>query len=540
MSGIPEGYVAVQKGIPAGYAPVGSNSAQQQANYDTLQNDTQELRIGPFNTGIQMSPEVTETLAGAGRRMAQIGTFGTHDNTHPAAEQALDNSPYALGGSIAADVAAIPLGGAALKTASAAPVVGRTLGAIGQGLTRPKSALQGAAALGTYGAATSPNRTEGAAGGAVGGALGYAAPKVLGSVVKPQLQKGAQVLRDKGINLTPGELLGGIMQRVEDGLVSMPLIGDLIRSAKGRSLTSWNKSLINDALKVIGSKIDDAIPAGREAIAAADDVISKKYDDVLDGMTLQLDDTLNASLDKLAGMAKSLPKKEARQFKQYLEDKVYRAFGGDDLVALGRTYKGLASDLRTAYKALEKAPSYYQRQLGAAYREVHIALKEAASRQNPAKGEALQAADQAYAMMGRISDASIHAGAKEGVFTPAHLVASVKKAATTKRQFAKGRAYGQSEADAAKSILPATVPDSGTPFRAITGAATVGGAGLVGAPALAALGAGAGLYTKPGQALAQALIGRRPPIAGPVRQGLEEVAPYSALLGSMLGVQSGQ
>jgi len=363
---------------------------------------------------------------------------------------------------------------------------------------------------------------------------------MLGSVIKPQLQKGAQLLRDKDINLTPGELLGGVMQRVEDGLTSIPLVGDLIKSAKGRSLSSWNLTLINDALESVGAKLNSTLAAGREAIAAADDIISNKYDEILEGMNVQIDEPFTAAMQKIDGMVDALPEADSRYFRKYLEDKILPRFGGENGVTLGATFKEIVSDLRVDSKRFAKALDPYKQDLGKALKEVQLAITEMGKRQNPEKGAALVSTDKAYAMMSRVREASTSAGAKEGVFTPAHLVTVVRKGATSKNQFARGKAYGQSEAEAAKSVLPATVPDSGTPLRTIAGVATLGGAGVVSPGAAATLAGGAGMYTKPGQALAQTLIARRPSIAGPARKKLEEAAPYTGLLGAMLGIQGSQ
>jgi len=151
------------------FASLPEQKKAPEPDYSTLQNDTQEFRFGPFSTGMEMSPHVTEYLAGLGRRVTQLGTLGMYNDTYEPAEKALDDSGYATAGGITADVAGIALGGSALKTASSVPAIGKGAQYLGQGLTNPQTMGQAVTAAGAYGAATTPDRLEGSAGAAVGG-----------------------------------------------------------------------------------------------------------------------------------------------------------------------------------------------------------------------------------------------------------------------------------------------------------------------------------------------------------------------------------
>jgi len=128
------------------------------------------------------------------------------------------------------------------------------------------------------------------------------------------------------------------------------------------------------------------------------------------------------------------------------------------------------------------------------------------ARQNPQIAPKLADSDRAYAKWVRIRDAANGPGATEGVYTPQGFATSVSRNATTKNQKATGNALMQDVAQAGKSVLPSSVPNSGTADRAALMETLLalggGGAAHLGAPVGAAvipIGA-AGLYTRPGQA----------------------------------------
>ena len=498
--------------------------------------DGMTLRPFGFDTGIGLPQWGAEFLAGMGRRMSSIGTLGTHE---PAAEatELLDQSGAAMAGGIATDIGAMALGGAGLKALGAIPKVGAAASWAGNALSTPRTALQAAAGGAGYGAATSEDRaTSGLAGGA-GGLLGYAAPKAVGSLIKPQLQKGADALKAAGVTMTPGELLGGWVQRIEDGATSIPFAGDFIRNAKRMSVKSFNRALVSDALRQVGGTLDDAIPTGREAVAFADDVLSKQYDSVLSQMNVAEDAALAADLSKIKGMVQQLPAKERGYVGRAFSEQYDQAFNNPTKTALGKTFKELVSSLRGKEKTLRNSSDAYQKEAGLALGEIRRSLMAAAKRQNPDLGEQLARTDRGYAMLSRIKAASAAPGAQDGVFTPAMLLREIKREAGTNR-FAKGEGFGQSFVEGAKGVLPATVPDSGTPLRAMVGGGTLaaaGGASMASSAAMPALGGllgVAGLYTQPSQRLLQSLIASRPAGAGTARGVVDAAAPYLGLLGA--------
>lgn len=486
------------------------------------------LQVGPFDTGVEIPQALSEGLAGAGRRFTEIATLGTAD-TDTEADRLLDESAAATVGAIGADLTTLAGVGGVLRAAGTVPKIGSGLRYVGEALSAPTSLGKAVTGGALYGAATTEDRTEQGVAGAVGSGLGYGIPAAAARVAKPTLQRGAEALRAQGVDLTPGELLGGWVQRIEDGATSIPFVGDFIRSAKGESLESFNRAIIDDALRPIGKDIGKT-QVGRQAVDKASTLISDSYDDILPQMNVKLDEQLMDELTSLDAMVAKLPRAQQRYFRNYIDEKVLKPFDNENLLQLGETFKKTDSALRKAYKRLQKSPDVFQQDLGAALRESHASLMRAAKRQNPAAADQLALADQSYAMLSRIMDASGSVGAKNGIFTPAQLVRSVQKSAG-RNNFARGRAFGQDIAEAAKDVLPSTVPDSGTPLRAMTGAGLAGGAYLVD-PMLLGTMAGAGaMYTRPGVKAMQAAIANRPAAALPLSQGLRALAPVSGTVG---------
>jgi hypothetical protein len=487
-----------------------------------------ELSFGPFDTGIKTPQWLDETLSGVGRRMTEIGTLGFH-KPDPKTDKMLDDSIPATIGGVATDIGALLVTGGVLG--------GK--GAMAQHLTNPTSLIKGMGAAGAYGAATDHERLEGGAGAAIGQGIGYGLPKLLGKVVSPYVKKSASSLIGNGGTLTPGEILGGTTQRLEDAATSIPLLGDTIQSAKGRSLASYSKGVINDALESVGSKLDDSMPAGRAAIAKADDIISSKYDKALLGMNTKLDQQFSSEVSSLLKLSEQLPEKQQKALYGYLTEKVFKNFDNPNQLVLGKTFKEVDSALRKESDRWMESQDPFNQNLGKALKTVRKSFLDMGKRQNPLSGEALASADKAYAKMQRVSQAAGYEGAREGVFTPGHLLRAIKSN-TSKKSYGAGKGFDQKATEAAKEMLAKTIPDSGTAPRAIMNTALLGGAYAFDPLLFGGLLGASGAYTKPGQKIVQAALTQRPPIAIPLRRGLEQSAPYTGLLGTSAGVNISQ
>ena len=150
-------------------------------------------------------------------------------------------------------------------------------------------------------------------------------------------------------------------------------------------------------------------------------------------------------------------------------------------------------------------------------------MRDLLVRSNPTRAPELRAANEAFANALRVEGAAGKIGSDQGVFTPAHLLSSVRQLDPSLRKgtFARGDALMQDLGDAGKAVLGNKVPDSGTPFRsAVIAAPALGGLYAMNpAAAVGAAGAGAGLmgaYSRPGVNTLARLLAQRGPLAEPI------------------------
>jgi hypothetical protein len=104
----------------------------------------------------------------------------------------------------------------------------------------------------------------------IGAAGGAVAPVVTGAaarMISPNVNPNVRALMDVGVTPTPGQILGGTANRLEEAAQSIPFVGDAIKGARGRAIEDVNRAAINRALNPIGESLDRNTPLGREAIS---------------------------------------------------------------------------------------------------------------------------------------------------------------------------------------------------------------------------------------------------------------------------------
>jgi hypothetical protein len=365
-------------------------------------------------------------------------------------------------------------------------------------------------------------------GTAAGGIIGAGANK-LAAMAAPKLSPAVKMLMGEGVELTPGQMAGGAAKVTEDKAMSLPITGDVINAARRRSVETFNRAAINRALGDLPTipTVEKALPkglmAGHDAIEFARKTFNTAYQAVTPKMKGEIDPAFSAKLANLEAKAASeLPKKEARQMQSIIKS-VRDKFAGGTLD--GTEVQEIGTDLDNLIKPMSQNESPYVQDLGRRVRDLDRSLDTMMADKNPALQAQKDAIDNGYAKFKIIQDAAAKQGTKEGVFTPSHLSQAVRERDKTKdkRAFSEGAALLQDLSNAAKSILPSEVRDSGTAGRLF-----LGGGGLVGAAmhpltaagAVAGLGAAALPYTAKGTRLTNALVSRLAQPAGPVRNAL--------------------
>lgn len=334
----------------------------------------------------------------------------------------------------------------------------------------------------------------GAGSGAAGGALAHG----LGRVFAPKAgAKGSQAmsLLDEGIELTPGQALGGTALRVEDRAMSLPVVGDAIRGARIRGEESLNKAVYNRVLEPIGKTTNKL---GREAIDDISTKIGAAYDDVLAQASFVPDATFKDAMSVIKHEASGLPDSVRDAFLRQLKTNVEDPLSN---LASGQTFKQVESKLGELVKRFSRSNDAFQQEAGVLFSKAQDVLRGGLERSNPQISKELANVNRAYALSVRLKDAATRSGSADGIFSPSALEAAVRKADPTKHKaaFASGRALMQDLAENAKSMMNSQIPNSGTADRAMSAAVTGGlvtGAAFANPTPLIAAGAAALPYIK--------------------------------------------
>lgn len=364
---------------------------------------------------------------------------------------------------------------------------------------------------------------SGVAGGALSG-LGNAVSRVISP--RASVNPNVQTLLDEGVTPTPGQLLGGTAQRVEDKAVSVPILGDAIRGARERGIEEFNQAALNRAVAPLGQRVT---ATGREGMQQVQRIVGDAYDDILPRLNFRADNQFAQEIGTLQQMAQTLPPGQAQQFETILRDQVIGRLtrqGG----ATGQNYRAIESELGRLGANYRSSAVAGERELGMAITELQSSLREALTRSNPQVAQELASINQAYSMLTRLQRAAGSTGANEGVFTPAQFAAAVRAADGTVRKnaYARGDALMQDLSDAGRSVMNTTVPNSGTFDRA----ALVGTAGVSAANPLFPVGLAAGAlpYLNGPNRLAASLIARRPDIAPQLAERISGILPAAGVV----------
>lgn len=367
-----------------------------------------------------------------------------------------------------------------------------------------------------------------------GGAFG----KVLGDkVLAPAAQKAsdaAKLLKEK-IPLTVGQTYGGIPRAIENKMTSVPILGDVIKGAQGRSIEGLNKATYRRALAPIGKDLPNDVNVGRDGVSYVNSQLSNAYDDLLPKLTGQADDQFIKDLDNVSSMVQVddiMDPLDKNKFAQILKNTVQSRVAQNKGMT-GEAIKQIESELGERAGKLAKG-NVSQSQLADALKEVQGSLRGMVERSNPNYAKELKNINKGYANFKVLQKASAN-NRDDGIFTPAQLQAAVRMSDRTKDRggFAKGAALMQDLSETAKNTLPNNIPNSGTIDRGLMfglGSAALGGASygageMTGNDLLkygALLAAPSLLYTRPAQAVNSAIYKHGSKAASK----LAPIAPY--------------
>lgn len=365
----------------------------------------------------------------------------------------------------------------------------------------------------TAGALTGGSSLPGTAAGAGMGALSAGASEAVGNITKSPIAglaagllmpaaagkavggranvpENVKLLDKEGVLMTPGQILGGIPQRVEDAMTSMPVTGDFIKNAQRRGHETFNMAATNRALEPVGETVQPGTAAGRPAVSYTQDRLGQLYDDLLAKTKGSLDGpapptnalpppggtapastapSLRHEIENIRQMAQNgnLAPEQKRQISDIIDNEVISRFSPNGGLAPGETLKEIESQLGNLHSTFARSDNYDVRRMAGAVKETQAALRRMIERENPQNAGELGKINEGYANFKRVQDAAGRAYSTDGLFTPSTLQSAVRSGdkSKDKSKFTRGEALMEDLSEAGKGVMTKTVPDSGTPIR---------------------------------------------------------------------------
>lgn len=457
---------------------------------------------------------------------------------HPASTVAGQFGGLVLGGAIGSGLGATSLGAratAALPSWASAPLatdalVGTVYGAGNSNEDRIKGALEGAAT------------------NALGGALGRGVVRGVGNVLSPVVPSAVRTLSRAGVSMTPGQIFGqgGVVGRsikgIEDRLAGAPLVGDAIQGARRAGVEDLNRAAVTKALEPIAEEVPPNTPAGRSLIDWAQSKLDEAYDNALSGISLTPDADFHTGMGNIMAGIGNLTSDQADEVSSIMK-RTLEPFGGDPMN--GTQLQSIKRGLNDKIYAYRRSPEPRNHDIADTLETVRDEFMGLASRQAPENATMFRAADSAYANMTAIERAAAKSKT-DGVFSPEQLSQGVREAdrSARKRAFASGKARLQDLSDDAKTVLPSSVPDSGTAGRLLlygAGAGAVGGGSsyLSGQDGTTNVLAGLALaapFTPMGRKAVQAALIDRPDVMLRAGEAIRQRDALGGVLGSGLAL----
>ncbi|BBE09789.1 Lytic transglycosylase, catalytic [Mycoavidus cysteinexigens] len=344
---------------------------------------------------------------------------------------------------------------------------------------------------------------------------------------KASTNKNVQLLLKEGVTPTPGQVMGGTAQRIEDKLTSVPIVGDAITSARRRAVEDLNRAAYHRTLDPIEEKVSSEV--GREGVRHVSRQLSDAYNKLLPNLKFRADNQFKTEINQLQCMAQTLPKAEAQAFKTILREKVLRHLTPQGH-ATGDSIKVVESELGRLSSGYRGDPSFDKRELGTALNEISTSIRASLQRSNPEHAGQLKAINDGYAAYTRIRDASGRIGSTDGIFTPAQLASVVRSMdkSVGKGNYARGSALMEDLSDAGRSVLGSAYPDSGTAGRLLNMAALASGLKQPAIPL--SLAAASMPYLPFLNRLTAAALAKRPQAARPIAERIRQLGPKASVL----------
>tara|TARA_R110000796_G_scaffold137644_1_gene253764 strand:+ start:1184 stop:3070 length:1887 start_codon:yes stop_codon:yes gene_type:complete len=411
-----------------------------------------------------------------------------------------------------------------------------------------------------YGAGTAEETSDMLGSAAISGLTSLVGGKAisgLGGVIAPQfskLQTGARdFMANRGINLTPGQAKGGLINYFEQRAGSV-IPGIKERRAEG--VIGWNNTIANKVLSPLGKKINKDVTELPDMSKAIDDEIDKAYFEVAKNLVVKKSANLNNKLKDILIEAKErgLNPKGLKKLKNeinWLKGQINRGKKTDGLT--GEPVKLILKDAKSRERGYRTTTDADDSLVHPYMEKVLKSLDDELGIQNPIYKPKLDLVNSAYSDVVKFNRVVKNKGDSTN-FTPKQLRSAntsgeMSTAAKIKEGAQQNKLLGR-EANEADKILTNTLPDSGTAGNTITNLTGLGLAGLgivnqtdkegdystANSFAKAGLGAATitwALYTKTGQAAIRNYL-----LSGGAKNKLADFLRANAPVGGLLAEQT--
>tara|TARA_R100001509_G_C4874907_1_gene218227 strand:- start:244 stop:1809 length:1566 start_codon:yes stop_codon:yes gene_type:complete len=307
----------------------------------------------------------------------------------------------------------------------------------------------------------------------------------LGKALPPVTEKAKELIK-QGVPLTLGQSVGGGIRKLEEGIKSIPFLGDPIVGAEIRATQGFNKATFRKVLEPLekyGVNLKKQLKGkttGNELYKTAEDIISNGYEKLKPKLQFPNRDELQSIYDDvILKQADTMPKSVNNQFLQDMDNIVYKNFSPDGSLS-GDDFKKIQSGLREQIRGYISSGDQVTRNYANSYNKVLEALTDTLVKNNPKYAPQLNDLDFSFKMLNIVGKAVEKGGTKQGTFTPNQLMQASRMAdvGKNKKSFRKGEALMQDLANEGQA-LNLTLPDSGTATRQLLtgGLLNLGGAG---------------------------------------------------------------
>ncbi len=307
----------------------------------------------------------------------------------------------------------------------------------------------------------------------------------LGKVLPPVTEKAKELIK-QGVPLTVGQSVGGGLRKIEEGIKSIPFLGDPIVGAEIRATQGFNKATFRKVLEPLekyGVNLKKQLKGkttGNELYKTAENIINNGYEKLKPKLKFPTRAELQSVYDDvILKQADTMPKSVNNQFLQDMDNIVYANFSPDGSLS-GEGFKKIQSGLRQQIKGYLGSGDQVTRNYANSYNAVLDALTDTLVKNNPKYAPQLNDLDFSFKMLNIVGKAVEKGGTKQGTFTPNQLMQASRMAdvGKKKKSFRKGEALMQDLATEGQA-LNLTLPDSGTATRQLLtgGLLNIGGAG---------------------------------------------------------------